>query len=143
MNDNNPSDADSFGQVADESLEAFRQGQRLSSDEFARRYPEHADDIREMLPALVLMEQAKSAEDTPGQRRQADAAPLRQPGDCQTLREVGRGGRGRESSDRQCNEQLCAPGRDTELSLCSGVRGGAHTHWSFARAWLADTLAGA
>jgi hypothetical protein len=40
-----------------------------------------------MLPALELMEQAKSAEDTPG-RRQAEAAPLRQPRDCQTLREV-------------------------------------------------------
>ena len=66
-----------------------------------------------MLPALVLMEQTKSTEDTPGQRRQAEAAPLRQPGDCQTLREVGRGGRGRVSSDRQRKEQLRAPVRPT------------------------------
>jgi hypothetical protein len=32
-----------------------------SVEEFARRYPEHADDIREVLPALALMEKAKSA----------------------------------------------------------------------------------
>jgi hypothetical protein len=126
MNDNNPSAADPFGEIADECVEALRQGQRPSAEEFARRYPEHTDDIRDILPAPVLMEQAKSAEDTPGQRRQADAAPLRQIGDCQTLREVGRGGRGRESSDRQRNEQLRAPVRDTELSLRRGVRRAGH-----------------
>jgi hypothetical protein len=58
MNDINPSAADPFGKIADEFVEAFRQGQRPSVEEFARRYPEHADAIREMLPALVLMEKA-------------------------------------------------------------------------------------
>jgi WD40 repeat protein/serine/threonine protein kinase len=51
-----------------------------------------------MLPALVLMEEAKSGDDTSSQRRQAKvwaaAAPLRQLGDYQILREVGRGGMG-------------------------------------------------
>ncbi len=98
MIDNNPSAADPFGAIADEFVEAFRQGQRPSVEEFARRYPEHADDIRDMLPALVLMEKAKSADDPPGQRRQgqgsAAAPPLRQLGDYQILREVGRGGMG-------------------------------------------------
>ena len=98
MNDNEPSVADLLGQIADEFVEAFRQGKRPSVEEFARRYPEHADDIRDMLPALVLMEKAKSADDTPGQRRQAKASaaapPLRQLGDYQILREVGRGGMG-------------------------------------------------
>ena len=56
-------------------MEAFRQGKRPSVEEFARRYPEHADEIREMLPALVLMEKAKSADDAPGSTgRQAAAA---------------------------------------------------------------------
>jgi WD40 repeat protein/serine/threonine protein kinase len=98
MTDNNPSEADPLGQIADEFVEAFRQGKRPSVEEFARRYPEHADDIRDMLPALVLMEKAKSADDTSGQRRQARAAaaavPLQQLGDYRILREVGRGGMG-------------------------------------------------
>jgi eukaryotic-like serine/threonine-protein kinase len=98
MSDNDASAADPLGQIADEFVEAIRQGQRPSVEEFARRYPEHADEIRDMLPALALMEQAKSADDTPGQRRQAEAGagalPLQQLGDYQILREVGRGGMG-------------------------------------------------
>src|SRR5438067_2183594 len=98
MIDNNASAADPFGAIADEFVEAFRQGKRPSVEEFARRYPEQADEIRDMLPALVLMEQARSADDPPGQRRQArasaSAAPLQQLGDYLILREIGRGGMG-------------------------------------------------
>jgi hypothetical protein len=35
MSDNDPSVADPFGQIADEFVEAFRQGQRPSVEEFA------------------------------------------------------------------------------------------------------------
>jgi WD40 repeat protein/serine/threonine protein kinase len=94
MNDNNPSAADPLGQIADEFVEAFRHGKRPSVEAFAQRYPEHADEIRDMLPALLLMEEAKSADDTPGPRRPAVAVPLQQLGDYQILREVGRGGMG-------------------------------------------------
>jgi WD40 repeat protein/serine/threonine protein kinase len=96
MSDNNPSAADPFGQIADEFVEAFRQGKRPSVEEFAQRYPEHADEIREMLPALLLMEKAKSVPGAPGQRHQASAlaVPLQHLGDYQILREVGRGGMG-------------------------------------------------
>src|SRR5437762_7518823 len=98
MMDNDLSAADPLGQIADEFVEAFRQGQRPSVEEFARRYPEHADAIRDLLPALVLMEQAKTADGASDQRRPATApaaaAPLQQLGDYQILREVGRGGMG-------------------------------------------------
>jgi serine/threonine protein kinase/WD40 repeat protein len=98
MTDNDLSSADPLGQIADEFVEAFRQGKRPSVEEFARRYPAHADDIREILPALVLMEKAKAPDDASAQRRQARASaaapPLRQLGDYQILREVGRGGMG-------------------------------------------------
>jgi serine/threonine protein kinase/formylglycine-generating enzyme required for sulfatase activity len=98
MIDNDGSSADRLGQIADEFVASFRQGMRPSVEEFARRYPEHADDIREMLPALALMEQAKSGDDRPGEGTKAAAPaaapPLRQLGDYQILREVGRGGMG-------------------------------------------------
>jgi serine/threonine protein kinase len=98
MDDNDPSPADPFGQIADEFVQALRQGQRPSVEEFARRYPEHADEIREMLPALVLMEKAKAPDDSSWLRGQAkfaaEAAPLSLLGDYQILREVGRGGMG-------------------------------------------------
>src|SRR5260370_39271709 len=94
MIDNDPSSADPFGAIADEFVEAFRQGKRPSVAEFARRYPEHADEIRDMLPALVLMEKAKAADAPPGQRREAKAAaaapPSQQLGAYQRLRAAGR-----------------------------------------------------
>src|SRR5262249_36051306 len=96
MIDDDASAADPLGQIADEFVEAFRQGKHPSVEEYARRYPDHADQIRDMLPALVLMEKAKAAEGyTPGQRSRAKAsafaAPLQQLGDYLILREVGRG----------------------------------------------------
>jgi WD40 repeat protein len=95
MSDHSPSDADPLGQIADEFVEAFRQGKRPAVEEFVRRYPAHAEQIREMLPALVLMEKARTAADPPGARRPAAAAaPLQQLGDYEILREVGRGGMG-------------------------------------------------
>jgi serine/threonine protein kinase/formylglycine-generating enzyme required for sulfatase activity len=98
MSDNDPSVADPFGQIADEFVEAFRRGQRPSVEEFARRYPAHADAIRDMLPALLLMEQAKAAGDAAGEEGKvavpAAVPTLRQLGDYRILREVGRGGMG-------------------------------------------------
>jgi WD40 repeat protein/serine/threonine protein kinase len=98
VNDNSPSAADPFGPIADEFVQAFRQGQRPSVEEFARRYPEHAVEIHDMLPALLLMEQAKTGDHSQAQPRPAQASaaapPLRQLGDYQILRQVGRGGMG-------------------------------------------------
>jgi WD40 repeat protein/serine/threonine protein kinase len=95
MSDNDQSSADPFGQIADEFVAAFRQGKRPSIEEFIRRYPAYEEEIRTILPTLVLMEKAKSADDPPEPRKPALAAPpLRQLGDYQILREVGRGGMG-------------------------------------------------
>jgi hypothetical protein len=60
MSDNDPSPADPFGQIVDEFVEALRQGGRPSVEEFARRYPRHADEIRDVLPTLMLLEEAKT-----------------------------------------------------------------------------------
>lgn len=68
MSDHDLSSADPIGDIADEFVEAFRQGKRPSVEDFARRYPKHADELREVLPALVLMEKAKAPEDAPPAR---------------------------------------------------------------------------
>jgi serine/threonine protein kinase/WD40 repeat protein len=97
MNDNLPSSTDPIGDIADAFVAAFRQGKRPSVEDFAGRYPEHAAELREILSALVLMEKAKSPKDDSLDQSVANpvaTSALRQLGDYQILREVGRGGMG-------------------------------------------------
>jgi serine/threonine-protein kinase len=82
-----------LGRIADEFVAGFRQGRDPSVEEFAHRYPELAAEIRELLPALLLMEKAKSGQ-APSPRRPLPAAAPLQLGDYQILRELGRGGMG-------------------------------------------------
>jgi hypothetical protein len=60
MSDESPSADDQFGRLVDEILDALRHGKVPTAEEFARRYAVPADEIREILPALVLMEKARS-----------------------------------------------------------------------------------
>jgi hypothetical protein len=62
MSEQSPSAEDWFGPIADEFVKALRQGELPTVEDFARRHPEHADELREMLPALLLMEKARSLE---------------------------------------------------------------------------------
>ena len=87
--------------IAGDFVERIRRGERPPISDYERQYPELADDLRELLPALVLMEQAASAD---AQRASAESAtgppshgtaPMpAQIGDFQIVREVGRGGMG-------------------------------------------------
>src|SRR5262249_53177720 len=69
-----------------------RQGEQPSLQEYLERYTELADDIRELFPALIEIEQAK--EDRNEVEPPVAALSLRQLGDFRILREVGRGGMG-------------------------------------------------
>jgi hypothetical protein len=84
-----------FDELAEEFAERFRRGERPSLQEYIDRLPEMAEEIREMFPALVEVEQVEGdARDegayppTPAVRRQ------RLLGDYRIIREIGRGGMG-------------------------------------------------
>ncbi len=50
---------DLLDQLAEEFAERFRRGERPSLKEYTDRYPDLADDIRELFPAMVRVEQAE------------------------------------------------------------------------------------
>jgi serine/threonine protein kinase/tetratricopeptide (TPR) repeat protein/WD40 repeat protein len=83
-------------ELAEEFLERYRRGERPALSEYTGRYPDLAAEIRDLFPALVMMEEAgpKSAEARPA-RAISGARPLcDRLGDYRILREVGRGGMG-------------------------------------------------
>jgi hypothetical protein len=80
-------------ELAEAFLERYRRGERPSLTEFIEQAPQHAAEIRELFPALVLMEQAGPAE-APLPTQTPPTALPKQIGDYRILREVGRGGMG-------------------------------------------------
>ena len=93
------SDRDPIERLADSFIARFRAGERPSIEEYAIKYPELADEIRELLPALVELElndiARRHGDREPGRSPPADAgAAPRQLGDYLILREIGRGGMG-------------------------------------------------
>ncbi len=88
-------DRDPFEVVAESFLARFRAGHRPSIEEYTARHPELADQIRELLPALVMVEQDLSVHvDATPAARDAIGGPSSQLGDYRILREIGRGGMG-------------------------------------------------
>jgi WD40 repeat protein len=86
-----------FNELADEFARRFRRGERPSLQEFVDRLPEMADEIREMFPVLVEVEQAEDDARCDVAPRPPAATPaprIRQIGDYRILRELGRGGMG-------------------------------------------------
>ena len=59
-------DRDPFEVVAESFLARFRSGERPSIEEYATGHPELADQIRELLPALVMVEQDLTIDRDPG-----------------------------------------------------------------------------
>ncbi len=82
---------DPVEELAEVFLERYRRGERPPLSDFIARAPEHGDEIRELFPALILMEQAG-----PGALAFESAAvcQLERLGDYRLIREVGRGGMG-------------------------------------------------
>jgi WD40 repeat protein len=81
--------------LAEEFLERYRQGQRPSLKEYIDRRPELAAEIKEVFPAMALMENIALAEESlAGEPAAVQTSPLQQLGDFRILREVGHGGMG-------------------------------------------------
>jgi hypothetical protein len=82
-------------ELAEEFAARYRRGERPCLTEYTDKYPELAEQIRELFPALVEMEQVKEDRWEAGEAGPEDtAAPLEQLGDFHILREIGRGGMG-------------------------------------------------
>jgi serine/threonine protein kinase/WD40 repeat protein/Tfp pilus assembly protein PilF len=79
-------------QLAEEFADRYRRGERPPVKEYLDRYPELADDLRRLLPAMVEIEQVK--EDALPSEPVAPPLPLTHLGDYRILREIGRGGMG-------------------------------------------------
>jgi WD40 repeat protein/serine/threonine protein kinase len=91
-------DRDPFEVIAESYLCRLRAGQRPSIEEYALRHPELADQIRELLPAVAMVEQdlsvgAPSVFPTAVATAHPGEAPPRI-GDFRIVREIGRGGMG-------------------------------------------------
>ena len=85
-------------ELAEEFLQRYRRGERPSLTEYVARRPELGDEIRELFPALVMMEEAGPKSDESAGRAanvsdRSGRAPERL-GDYRILRQVGRGGAG-------------------------------------------------
>jgi serine/threonine protein kinase/formylglycine-generating enzyme required for sulfatase activity len=56
------SERDPIERIAEEFLARYRAGERPTAEEYVERYPQLAEKIRELLPALVVMEQNRPGE---------------------------------------------------------------------------------
>jgi serine/threonine protein kinase/WD40 repeat protein len=88
---------DPIDELAEEFLVRYRRGERPALSEYIGRRPDLGDDIRDLFPALVLLEEAGPGEPPApagfGRGTAAGRTPERL-GDYRILREVGRGGMG-------------------------------------------------
>lgn len=78
--------------VAEEFAERCRRGEQPSLSEYLARYPQWADELRELLPAAAMMEELRRHKR--GARAVADHETLERLGDYRIVRELGRGGMG-------------------------------------------------
>ena len=86
-----------YGRVAEEVHACLRDGRQPDVEALAARHPDQADHIRELVSALVVLEQLDSKRldgRDPAAGSVTDANPLGRLGDYRILREVGRGGMG-------------------------------------------------
>jgi WD40 repeat protein/serine/threonine protein kinase len=83
-----------MGQIIDEFLDRQAQGERPEVEEYARRYPQLAVVLRQILPTLGLLGGSALGSIGEAPAYGEDLSPERALGDFRLVREVGRGGMG-------------------------------------------------
>ena len=86
-------DRDPLEEIAAEFTERFRNGDRVSVEEYAQRYPDFAAQIRELFPAVSAMERLNSKRMS-NASLSASSPPVEQLGDYRIIGEIARGGMG-------------------------------------------------
>ena len=89
-------DRDPVDIAADEFAERYRKGQYPSVTEYVQRFPDQAEELKDLLPAVAMMEQLKKNEESriDSFERQSVISGLQQLGDFRIIREIGHGGMG-------------------------------------------------
>jgi tRNA A-37 threonylcarbamoyl transferase component Bud32 len=89
---------DLFNRLADEFAARYRRGERPPLSEYTDQYPDLAEEIRELFPALVAIEQFGTGADAatgPVSARPEATRPIPERlGDYRIVREIARGGMG-------------------------------------------------
>ncbi len=83
-----------FDELAEEFSERYRRGERPTVEEYVDRLPEMANEVREMFPALVEVEQLERDARDDALKQQPSLPRFKELGDYRLVREVGRGGMG-------------------------------------------------
>jgi len=87
------SDRNPVEELAEDFVARYRRGEQPALSEYTARRPDLSEQIRDLFPALVMMEDVRPVEGEPTDAR--DPAPiLDQVGDFRIIREIGRGGMG-------------------------------------------------
>src|SRR5262245_22205850 len=82
-------------ELAEEFLDRYRKGERPPLKEYIDRHPELAAEIKEVFPAMAMIEKIALADESLDFGTDGPSVlPERQIGDYRIIREVGRGGMG-------------------------------------------------
>jgi hypothetical protein len=83
-----------MGEIVDDFLERMGRGGRPDIEEYARRYPDLATILRQMLPALQVMHLSAASGPRAPEGPAMEIEPGGPLGDFRIVREIGRGGMG-------------------------------------------------
>src|SRR5262245_1237619 len=86
-------------ELAEEFLQRYRKGEKPPLKEYIDRHPELADEIRDVFPAMAMLENIGVADESieeprPSRVSRSPEVALKQLGDFRIIREIGHGGMG-------------------------------------------------